>query len=52
MNADDRLVENLKSSPHNGPGTPRGDDGTPGGNGEMGGYGNLHYPADGINPVR
>lgn len=44
---DDRLVEGIKSSPHNGPGTPR-DDGTPG-NGEMG-YGSLHYQ-DGINPV-
>lgn len=45
--SDDRLVETLKSSPHNGPGTPR-DDGTPG-NAEMG-YGSLHYQ-DGINPV-
>lgn len=44
----ERLVEGMKSSPHNGAGTPR-DDATPG-NGEMTNYGgSLHYQ-DGINP--
>lgn len=47
--ADERLVDGMKTSPHNGSGTPR-DDATPG-NGEMANYGStLHYQ-DGINPV-
>lgn len=47
--ADERLVDGLKTSPHNGSGTPR-DDATPG-NGEMANYGGtLHYQ-EGINPV-
>jgi len=55
MRADERLVDGMKTSPHNGSGTPR-DDATPG-SGDMAGYGGgsggggpIHYQ-DGINPV-